>query len=48
METFVHFAPTIATVFFFLAFCYVIYVAFKKDNQKKFKQFSKIPLNDHD
>jgi cbb3-type cytochrome oxidase subunit 3 len=48
MATFVHYAPTIATIFFFLAFCYVIYFSFKKDNQKKFEKFSKIPLKDHD
>ncbi len=47
-ETLVHFAPTIATVFFFLVFCFVIYAAFKKGTKKKFEQFSQIPLKDHD
>ncbi len=42
-------AATIATVFFFSVFCYVIYSVFKKGSNKKFDQYSKIPLNDsHD
>ena len=48
MATFIHYAPTIATIFFFLVFCYVIYVVFKKSNKKRFEQFSKIPLKDKD
>lgn len=39
-------AATIATIFFFLTFCYVIYSVFKKGTKKKFDQYSKIPLND--
>ncbi len=46
LETFIHLAPTIATIFFFLAFCYVIFAVFKKDTKKKFDKYSKIPLND--
>lgn len=45
-ESFIHYAPTIATIFFFLTFCYVIYAVFKKGVKKKFDQYSKIPLND--
>ncbi len=41
-------AATIATIFFFSTFCYVIFIAFKKSNKKKFDQYSKIPLKDHD
>ncbi len=48
IENLIHFAPTIATIFFFIVFCYVIYVAFKKENKKKFEKFSQIPLRDND
>jgi cbb3-type cytochrome oxidase subunit 3 len=41
-------AATIATVFFFLVFCYVIYSVFKKGTNKKFDKYSKIPLKDND
>lgn len=41
-------AATIATVFFFLVFCYVIYSVFKKGTTKKFDKYSKIPLKDND
>ncbi|MBM3579859.1 MAG: cbb3-type cytochrome c oxidase subunit 3 [Alphaproteobacteria bacterium] len=46
IETAISLAPTIATIFFFLAFCYVIYAVCKKGSTKKFNQYSKIPLND--
>jgi cbb3-type cytochrome oxidase subunit 3 len=46
IENFVKIAPTIATIFFFLTFCYVIYAVFKKGSKEKFDQFSKIPLKD--
>ena len=39
-------AASIATVFFFLTFCYIIYFVFKKGSKKKFDQYSKIPLED--
>ncbi len=39
-------AASVATVFFFLMFCYVIYAVFKKGTKKKFDQYSKIPLKD--
>ena len=39
-------APTIATVFFFLVFCYIIFSVFKKGAKKKFDQYSKIPFNE--
>ncbi|NBV05704.1 MAG: CcoQ/FixQ family Cbb3-type cytochrome c oxidase assembly chaperone [Proteobacteria bacterium] len=48
INTVVHYAPTIATIFFFLVFCYIIYSVFKKGSKKKFDKFSKIPLQDHD
>lgn len=48
MDTFIQWAPTIATVFFFLTFCYIIYSVFKKGAKKKFDQYSQIPLKDHD
>lgn len=44
MESFIAYAPTIATVFFFLTFCYIIYSVFKKGTKKKFDKYSKIPL----
>lgn len=45
-ERFMQFAPTIATIFFFLTFCYIIYAVFKKGTKTKFDKYSKIPLND--
>ncbi len=48
MEWLIENAATIATVFFFLTFCYVIYSVFKKGTNKKFNQYSKIPLEDKD
>lgn len=45
---FVDYAPTVATVFFFLVFCYIVYAVFKKGTTKKFDKYSKIPLEDHD
>ncbi len=39
-------AATIATLFFFLAFCYIVFSVFKKGNKKKFDKFAKIPLED--
>lgn len=44
MEWFVKYAPTIATIFFFLTFCYIIYSVFRKGTNKKFEEYSKIPL----
>jgi cbb3-type cytochrome oxidase subunit 3 len=46
MESLIQLAPSIATVFFFLVFCYVIYATFKKGTKKKFDKFSQIPLKD--
>jgi len=40
-------AATIATVFFFSVFCYVIFSVFKKGSSKKFDQFAKIPLEEN-
>ncbi len=48
MDSFIHYAPTIATIFFFLVFCYVIYAVFKKGSKKKFDKFSEIPFKDKD
>jgi cbb3-type cytochrome oxidase subunit 3 len=39
-------SPTIATLFFFLAFCYIVFSVFKKGTKKKFDNYSKIPLKD--
>lgn len=48
MEFLLNNAATIATVFFFLAFCYIIFSVFKKGTKKKFDKYSKIPLKDND
>ncbi|MDX2083159.1 MAG: cbb3-type cytochrome c oxidase subunit 3 [Rickettsiales bacterium] len=48
MLNFVDYAPIIATVFFFLAFCYIIYAVFKKGTKQKFDKFSQIPFKDND
>jgi len=41
-------APTIATVFFFLTFCYIVFSVFKKGSKKNFDKYSQIPLQDND
>ena len=41
-------APTIATLFFFSIFCYVIFSVFKKGTKKKFDKYSQIPLEESD
>lgn len=46
MDSFVQHAPTIATVGFFIAFCFIIFLVYKKGAKKKFDQYSQIPLND--
>ncbi len=38
--------PTIATVFFFIFFCYVIYSVFKKTTEKEYDEYANIPLKD--
>jgi cbb3-type cytochrome oxidase subunit 3 len=38
--------PTVATIFFFIFFCIVVYSVFKKGQEDKFDKYSKIPLND--
>lgn len=38
-------AATIATIFFFLTFCYVIFFTFSKKNKKRFEESAKIPLD---
>jgi len=38
--------PALATIFFFIFFCYVVYSVFKKGQQDKFDKYSNIPLND--
>jgi len=40
-------AATIATIFFFGVFCYVVYSVFKKGAKKEFEKFSKIPMEDN-
>lgn len=39
-------AATIATIFFFTTFCYVIFYTFSKKNKKVFEDSAKIPLRD--
>lgn len=46
MDLFISNAPTIATLFFFLTFCYIVFSVFKKNTKKKFDKYSKIPLDD--
>lgn len=46
MEFLMDNSPTIATLFFFTIFCYVIFSVFKKGVKKKFDKYSKIPLKD--
>jgi cbb3-type cytochrome oxidase subunit 3 len=41
-------APTIATLFFFFTFCYIVLTVFKKGAKKKFDKYSQIPLKDED
>ena len=48
IQTFLDNAPVIATVFFFLTFCYIIYAVFKKGTKKKFDKYSQIPFEDND
>ncbi len=48
IQTIIHYAPTIATIFFFLIFCYVIFAVFKKGTKQKFEKYSQIPLADKD
>lgn len=48
MEYFILIAPTIATILFFLVFCYIIFSVFKKGAKKKFDKFSQIPFKDKD
>jgi cbb3-type cytochrome oxidase subunit 3 len=46
ITTLINNAPTIATVFFFLTFCYITFSVFKKGTKKKFDQYSQIPFHD--
>ena len=39
-------APAIATIFFFLFFCHIVYSVFKKGQEQKFDDYSKIPFKD--
>lgn len=48
IATLVHYAPTAATILFFLIFCYVIYAVFKKGAKQKFDKYSEIPFKDKD
>ena len=41
-----NYAPTLATIFFFLFFCYVVYTVFKKGQEQKFKDYAKIPFDE--
>ncbi len=46
LDFFVSYAPTIATMFFFLTFCYIVFSVFKKGAKQKFDRYSEIPLKD--
>ncbi len=48
IDLFIKLAPTIATIFFFTIFCYVIFTVFRKDNKKKFDKYAEIPFKDSD
>ncbi len=48
MDFFVKYAPTIATIFFFLIFCYILFYALRKKNKKKFEDYSQIPLKNYE
>ena len=39
-------AATIATIGFFMAFCYIFFVTMRKKNKKKFEDCAKIPFED--
>ncbi len=39
--------PAIATIFFFLFFCYVVYSVFKKGKEKTFDEYAKIPFKEN-
>jgi len=39
-------APTIATLFFFIFFCYIVLSVFRKGNKKKFDEYAQIPLDE--
>lgn len=39
-------APTIATLFFFIFFCYIVFSVFKKGAKKKFNEYAQIPLKE--
>lgn len=41
-------APAVATIFFFLFFCYVVYSVFKKGKEKTFDEYAKIPFKEND
>lgn len=41
-------AAIISTIGFFIAFCFIIFFVLQKKNQKKFEDYSKIPLKDKD
>lgn len=43
-----NYAPTIATIFFFLFFCHVVYTLFKKGQENKFNDYAKIPFNEEE
>jgi cbb3-type cytochrome oxidase subunit 3 len=37
---------SLATIFFFLFFCYIIYSTFKKGAKEKLQNYAKIPFKD--
>lgn len=47
IDSFVKYAPTIATLFFFITFCFIVFSVFKKGTKKKFDEYSQMPF-DHE
>lgn len=48
IDLFIKQAPTIATLFFFVIFCYVIFSVFRKGTKKKFDEYAKIPFDEEE
>lgn len=46
LDFFMTHAPTIATIGFVVAFCFIAFFALRGSNKKKFEDYSNIPLND--
>lgn len=46
LDIFIAYAPTIATIFFSLSFCYIIFFTLNKKNKKRFEDDANIPFKD--